>query len=97
MAQYFQAQCVRQCTSDIIIQPSDIFYVEEYVISPLGCFFVEDISSGEIWMVLILPKMKNDLNKLKREGRLDEDNIKAVMAQLFKVMQYLTLVRGITH
>ena len=71
--------------------------MEELIISPLGCFYIEDIASGQVWMVLILPKMRNDLNKIKRNGKLDEDNIKSIMKQLSKVMIYLFYVRGIRH
>ena len=84
--------------------PKDFFWktryedeMEKLVISPLGCFYMEEISTGEVWMILILPKMKNHLNKIKREGRLDEANIKSIMAQLFKVMIYLKFVRDIRH
>ena len=71
--------------------------MEDLVLSPLGCFYIEDILSGEVWMILIMPKMKNDLNKVKRDGRLDEENTKTIMAQLVKVVRYLGDVRDIRH
>ena len=71
--------------------------MEELVVSPLACFYVETISTSKVWMILIMPKLRNDLNEIKREGSLDEDNIKAIMAQLFKIMRYLQGARNIRH
>ena len=41
--------------------------------------------------------MKTDLNKIKREDKLDEHNIRDIMKQLSKVMVYLKYVRDIRH
>ena len=41
--------------------------------------------------------MKKDLNKIEREVRLHEDNIKSIMEKLHMVMTYLYWVRGTRH
>ena len=48
-------------------------------------------------MVIILPKMKTDLNKIKREDKLDEDNIRAIIKQLFNVITLVYSVRDLRH
>ena len=40
--------------------------MEELIIAPLSCFFMEEVVSQAVWMILVLPKMKMDLEYLKK-------------------------------
>ena len=71
--------------------------MEEYIIKPFGYFFVEEVSTQNIWIVIITPKMKLDLEKLKRTGKLNEDNVRVILEQLNNAMNYLYKVREIRH
>ena len=71
--------------------------MEELILAPLSCFFIEEVSSGQIWMILVLPKMKTDLERLKRNYNLNEDNIRSIMTQLKTAMIYMDKIRGMRH
>ena len=71
--------------------------MEELILSPLSCFFMEEVSSQKVWMILVLPKIKTDLEKLKQNYDLSEDNLRSIMEQLFQAMDYMYMVRSIRH
>ena len=71
--------------------------MEEYVIQPFGYFFIEEVLTQNLWIVIITPKMKDDLEKLKKSGKLKEHNVKDILAQLSNAMKYLSMVRKIRH
>ena len=69
---------------------------EGLILRPLSYFFVEN-QSGSLFMILVLPKCKSDLNKIKKEGKLDEENIRTIIQQLWRARRYLWYVRSIRH
>ena len=70
---------------------------ESLILRPLGYFFVENQSDGSLFMILILPKCKSDLNKVKKGGKLDEENIRNIIQQIQRARTYLWRVRDIRH
>jgi len=70
---------------------------ELLILAPLACFFVEDNETEDMCMILVLPKCKSDLNRMKKQNRLDEDNIREILKQLYRATQYLVKVRWIRH
>ena len=71
--------------------------MENLVIRPLCYYFIEEVATGKLWIVIILPKATTDLEKFKRNKNLTEDNIRSIMRQIYLVMEYLYEVRDVRH
>lgn len=71
--------------------------MENLIIKPLSYFYVENMLSNQLWIVICLPRARSDLERLKRSKKLSEDNIRSIMKQLNHAMDYLTNVRTICH
>ena len=67
------------------------------ILRPLSYFFVEDQSDKSLFMIIVSPKCKSDLNKMKKEGKLDEENVRNIIQQIYRATQYLYSVRSIRH
>jgi hypothetical protein len=68
---------------------------EHFVLRPLSYFFVENESC--LFMILVLPECKSNLKKIKKEGKLDEENIRNIIQQLYRACFYLSYLRKIRN
>jgi len=64
---------------------------------PSSYFFVEDQSDQSLFMIIVSPKARSDLNIIKKKGKLDEENIRNIIQQIYRATQYLYMVRKIRH
>jgi hypothetical protein len=70
---------------------------EDFVLHPLSYFFVENIHESCLFMILVLPECKSNLKKIKMEGKLDEENIRNIIQQLYRATFYLSYLRKIRN
>ena len=77
-----------------------IYYIdgmEELILSPFGWFIVEEIASKSVWFVMIMPRMKTNLEQLKKTYELSEENNRFILHNIYQAMMYLNFVRNIRH
>ena len=67
------------------------------VLRPFSYFIVEDQSDQSLFMIIVSPKCKSDLNKIKKEGKLDEENTRNIIKQIYRARKYLLDIREIRH
>ena len=70
---------------------------ENLILPPIGSFFISDEENSTMWLVIILPVCKMDLQKMKKTKRLSEENIRDILTQINRTMYYLWRVRGMRH
>ena len=70
---------------------------ENLILPPIGSFFISDEQTSEMWLVIILPVCKMDLQKMKKTKSLSEENIRDILRQIERTMNYLGFVRGMRH
>ena len=70
---------------------------ENLILPPIGSFFISDEETSAMWLVIILPKCKMDLQKMKKTKSLSEGNIRDILKQIERTRQYLWWVRDMRH
>ena len=70
---------------------------ENLILPPIGSFFISDEETSEMWLVIILPVCKMDLQKMKKTKSLSEENIRDILRQIYRTMFYLWVVRKTRH
>ena len=70
---------------------------ENLILPPIGSFFILDEETSEMWLVIILPICKIDLQKMKKSKSLSEQNIRDILKQIERTREYFGGGRGMRH
>ena len=70
---------------------------ENLILPPIGSFFISEEQTSAMWLVIILPKCKMPLQKMKKNKSLSEGNIRDILKQIDRTRKYLFNVRDMRH